>query len=311
MIETDRVDKRGFLKRAKLNLCDLAGSEKINKEEEMGNKHFQELTTINRSLTTLGKVISALAKGGSGGSRTPAPGNYVPFRESKLTRLLQDSLGGSTRTCLVATVSPIVDCAEETISTLKFADRAKQVMVRAKINEINAADDALVQKLQKEVMHLREVLSLRRKGGRHDFQGQLIMLKEENQKLKEIASNVQEVERLKFENKLMRLELQKLQITGDIPVRSGDQERSTDITSIQKFSQKDGNARNTEELTPLPNIHAGASRLGRYPVIPDRCPLCNSFPPCDHYNTPAEETVSPIVKRSSSKRGEQSPAYVG
>ena len=60
MIETDRVDKRGFLKRAKLNLCDLAGSEKINKEEEMGNKHFQELTTINRSLTTLGKVISSI-----------------------------------------------------------------------------------------------------------------------------------------------------------------------------------------------------------------------------------------------------------
>ena len=75
-----------------------------------------------------------------------------------MTRLLQDSLGGSTRTCLIATVSPIEDCAEETISTLKFADRAKQVMVRAKINEINAADDALVQKLQKEVMHLREVL---------------------------------------------------------------------------------------------------------------------------------------------------------
>ena len=165
MIETDRVDKRGFLKRAKLNLCDLAGSEKINKEEEMGDKQFQELTTINLSLTTLGKVISSLAKGSSKASSTSLTKNsstpnasYIPYRESKVTRLLQDSLGGSTRTCLIATVSPIEDCAEETISTLKFADRAKQVMVRAKINEINAADDALVQKLQKEVMHLREVL---------------------------------------------------------------------------------------------------------------------------------------------------------
>ena len=61
--------------------------------------------------------------------------------------MLQDSLGGNTNTCLIATISPISDCAEETISTLKFADWAKQVMVKVKVNEVNASDDALVQKL--------------------------------------------------------------------------------------------------------------------------------------------------------------------
>lgn len=72
---------------------------------------------------------------------------HVPFRESKLTRLLQDSLGGNTQTYLIATVSPLIDTIDETISTLKFADRAKSVMQRVKRNEINAKDDALVQKL--------------------------------------------------------------------------------------------------------------------------------------------------------------------
>lgn len=118
-----------MLKRAKLNLCDLAGSEKINKEEEMTAKHFMELKTINLSLTTLGKVISSLSKANkkkaSHYKGIGAAKDFVPYRDSKLTRLLQDSLGGNTKTCLVATVAPNVNNSEESISTLKFADRAK------------------------------------------------------------------------------------------------------------------------------------------------------------------------------------------
>ena len=154
------------MKRAKLNLCDLAGSEKINKEEDMVNGHFMELKTINLSLTTLGKVISALAKS--------KKAIHVPYRDSKITRLLQDSIGGNTKTYLIATVNPLKDHVEETISTLKFADRARQVMVRAKANEISAVDDALVQKLQREVAHLREILSIRRKGGAGEIAHQLL-----------------------------------------------------------------------------------------------------------------------------------------
>ena len=84
----------------------------------------------------MGKVISQLAKRKSD--------SHIPFRDSKLTRLLQDSLGGNTRTCLIATVSPTLDFIDETLSTLKFADRTKCVTMKVKKNEINAQDDALV-----------------------------------------------------------------------------------------------------------------------------------------------------------------------
>jgi hypothetical protein len=94
---------------------------------------------------------------------------HAPFRDSKITRLLQDSLGGNTNTCLLATVSPCIDCIDETISTLKFADRAKQVMTIVKANEYDAQDDALVKKLYKEVQHLRDLLQIKRKGGQHDI----------------------------------------------------------------------------------------------------------------------------------------------
>lgn len=75
----------------------------------------------------------------------------MSYRESKITRLLQDSLGGNTRTTLIAAVSPLIDHSEETISTLKFADRAKKIMTKTTANQVSAADDALVVKLQKEI----------------------------------------------------------------------------------------------------------------------------------------------------------------
>ena len=203
LIETNKVDEHGMLKRAKLNLWDLAGSEKINKEEAMNQEHFEELKTINLSLTTLGKVISALGKKGKGTK-------HIPYRDSKVTRFLQDSLGGNTKTFLVATVSPTDDCVEETISTLKFADRAKQVMVRAKANEINGSDDALIKRLQREIQHLRDILNIKRKGGQGELAEQLLMLKDENTKLKEKNFDLKEVEKLKQENKLIKLELQRL-----------------------------------------------------------------------------------------------------
>lgn len=132
-----------MLKRAKLNIGDLAGSEKIFLEEFPNAQHLNELKNINLSLTTLGKVISKLAK--------HKASSHVPFRDSKLTRLLQDSLGGNTRTCLIATISPTIDSLDETISTLKFADRTKSVSTQVRKNEISAQDDALVTKLQKEI----------------------------------------------------------------------------------------------------------------------------------------------------------------
>ena len=178
-----------MLFRGKLNLCDLAGSEKIGKEETLDQQHLLELKTINLSLTSLGKVIQCLAQG--------KKSTHIPYRDSKITRLLQDSLGGNTKTTLIAAVSPVIDNIEETISTLKFADRAKQVMIKVQANEMNAADDAYIQKLQKEVQHLKEILNLKRNGGATDVHQQLLHLKEENAKLKQMTGKVGEVERLK------------------------------------------------------------------------------------------------------------------
>lgn len=104
--------------KSKLNLCDLAGSEKLNKQEEMEMGHLAELKNINLSLTTLGKVIQQLSK----------KIDFVPYRDSKLTRLLQDTFSGGTKTFLIATVSPSGQSVEETVSTLKFADRARNIM---------------------------------------------------------------------------------------------------------------------------------------------------------------------------------------
>lgn len=126
LIESNSADNKGQIFRGKLNLCDLAGSEKIHKEEVMDQQHMLELKTINLSLSCLGKVIQSLAQG--------YKQNFVSYRDSKITRLLQDSLGGNTRTTLIAAVSPMIDHSEETISTLKFADRAKKIMTKTSAN---------------------------------------------------------------------------------------------------------------------------------------------------------------------------------
>jgi hypothetical protein len=142
--------------RAKFNLVDLAGSEKWNTRHNMQDQHISELTNINLSLHTLGKCISALVSGRNGKGR--GGNSHVPYRDSKLTRLLQDSIGGNSRTFLIATLSPSLSNTDETISTLKFADRAKQVMVQIHVNETRPVDHEMVVKLQREVQYLRNML---------------------------------------------------------------------------------------------------------------------------------------------------------
>ena len=105
-------------RQAKLCLVDLAGSEKMDSDARISKGHFNELRNINQSLSTLGNVISALSEKG----RT-----HVPYRDSKLTRLLQDSLGGNTRTTIIACINPASGQTTETLNTLQFTDRAKKV----------------------------------------------------------------------------------------------------------------------------------------------------------------------------------------
>lgn len=107
------------IKTGKLNLVDLAGSECVGKSGAK-NMRAKEAGKINQSLLTLGRVINALVE----------KAGYIPYRDSKLTRLLQESLGGRAKTCIIATVSPATNCMDETLSTLDYAHRAKDIRNR-------------------------------------------------------------------------------------------------------------------------------------------------------------------------------------
>ena len=139
--QTNKND--GSSKIGKLYLVDLAGSEKISKTGATGHT-LEEAKIINKSLTTLGRVINNLTDGKS---------THVPYRESKLTRVLQESLGGNSKTCLIITCSPSIYNESETLSTLRFGERAKKIKNKPKINkEVTVAElQKLVEKLQENL----------------------------------------------------------------------------------------------------------------------------------------------------------------
>lgn len=127
LIETSEVGQTGetIFKQGKLNLVDLAGSERQSKTQATGDR-LKEANAINLSLSALGNVISALVDGKS---------KHIPYRSSKLTRLLQDSLGGNAKTVMVAAISPADYNYDETITTLRYASRAKNIKNKPKVNE--------------------------------------------------------------------------------------------------------------------------------------------------------------------------------
>lgn len=136
---------------AKISLVDLAGSERAGKTGAMG-KRLEEGGNINKSLTTLGMVISALAERSNGKKE-----KFIPYRDSVLTWLLKDNLGGNSRTVMIATISPAADNYEETLSTLRYADRAKRIVNHAVVNEDPNA--RVIRELREEVETLRMQIS--------------------------------------------------------------------------------------------------------------------------------------------------------
>jgi Kinesin motor domain len=296
LIEGDKANKRGALKKAKMNLCDLAGSEKFDKEGRMIKDHIQEMNNINKSLTTLGKVISALGGNAAG---------HIPYRESKLTRLLQDSLAVNTRTILIATVSPAISYVEETINTLKFADRAKQVMVVVKKNEISATNDLLVSKLQREIQHLKSLLNLNRKGGLQDISQQLLALKEENERLKKITKNltIEEVETLKQENKKLRLELQNMKgettddsffVTESKPSSSTKSTKLPSAREVLSSIDPGSNIQSTLEMWKKKELEQAVQSMKSKIILEGRCPICTLKVPCDHFKE-IEDIPRPVT----------------
>lgn len=137
---------------ARMSLVDLAGSERAAKTGAVGER-LKEGSNINKSLTTLGLVISKLADQSMGMKNRD---KFVPYRDSVLTWLLKDNLGGNSKTVMVATVSPAGDNFEETLSTLRYADRAKRIVNHAVVNEDPNA--RIIRELRKEVEMLKEML---------------------------------------------------------------------------------------------------------------------------------------------------------
>eukprot|EP00804_Cyclotella_cryptica_P010642 CCRYP_005465-RA/>CCRYP_005465-RA protein AED:0.33 eAED:-0.26 QI:227/0.33/0.28/0.57/1/1/7/0/2002 len=139
--------QREHIRVGKLNLVDLAGSERQSKTGATGDR-LQEATKINLSLSALGNVISALVDGKA---------QHIPYRDSKLTRILQDSLGGNTKTVMVANAGPADYNYEESLSTLRYANRTKKIENKPVINE--DPKDAMLREYQEEILRLKERLS--------------------------------------------------------------------------------------------------------------------------------------------------------
>ena len=146
---------------SKISLVDLAGSERANSTGAQGAR-LKEGANINKSLTTLGKVISALAEFSNsnvkklGQSNIKRKTEFIPYRDSVLTWLLKENLGGNSKTAMLAAISPADINYDETLSTLRYADRAKQIVCKAIVNE--DANGRLIRELKEEIFRLREIL---------------------------------------------------------------------------------------------------------------------------------------------------------
>lgn len=139
-----------------INLVDLAGSEKLSKTGASGDR-MKEGCSINKSLTVLGLVISTLAEKASGKSKN----SIVPFRDSVLTRILQNALGGNSKTLMICALSPSENNYEETLSTLRYADQAKKIKCHAIVNE--SEQDKIIRELRLENEKLKDLI-LKMKG---------------------------------------------------------------------------------------------------------------------------------------------------
>ncbi|KAF2703373.1 kinesin-domain-containing protein [Pleomassaria siparia CBS 279.74] len=205
---------------ARMRLVDLAGSERAKSTEATGAR-LKEGGQINKSLTTLGRVIAALAdpKRANKNRRTR---DVVPYRDSVLTWLLKDSLGGNSKTAMVACVAPAD--YEETLSTLRYADQAKRIRTRALVNQdsmSSAQRDAQIKEMEEQIRSLQVSVNAASQRKREeateldDYQRQVLMMQrlmQENQQLSDckIKALTSEVEELRPVNAALRGEIEAL-----------------------------------------------------------------------------------------------------
>ena len=207
---------------SKIKLCDLAGSERYDSKESYKKLHFDEMVNINKSLLVLGNVIHSLGANNNlsmtdGKNRKPRK-VFAPYKDSKLTQILEDSLGGNSVTYLLATISPCDENFDETISTLKFADRAHSIMQQVSMNKLSENEEGYkskeFSKICDELFQLKQLLNIRRKRGTLEpIQEELLKLKDENTQLKKYLGGVNNIDRIKElmdENKNLRKEIKSL-----------------------------------------------------------------------------------------------------
>lgn len=167
---------------AAVNFVDLAGSERASQSLSAGMR-LKEGCHINRSLLTLGTVIRKLSKGRNG---------HIPFRDSKLTRILQSSLGGNARTAIICTISPARSHVEQSRNTLLFASCAKEVTTTARVNVV-VSDKALVKQLQRELARLES--ELRNTGSNFVASDSTSLLREKDLQIEKLMKEVSELNR--------------------------------------------------------------------------------------------------------------------
>eukprot|EP00347_Sterkiella_histriomuscorum_P009215 403342083 len=241
------ADGQPHIRVGKLNMVDLAGSERLSKTGAVGDG-AKEAAKINLSLSTLCHVISAL---------TDPKATYIPYRESKLTRLLQDSLGGNTKTVMIANVGPADYNYDETLNTLRYASRAKNIQNKPRINE--DPKDALLREYQDEVSKLRQQLAAIQSGAdpselmkKHGIIGKQVIevekkiFVEDKEKMREFEEKLQQEKddiRRKTEEEKQRImqeksmrEEEKQKLLEELQKREQEQEKAK--TKQQKLIQK-------------------------------------------------------------------------
>mmetsp|Transcript_47391 Transcript_47391/g.122601 ORF Transcript_47391/g.122601 Transcript_47391/m.122601 type:complete len:1100 (-) Transcript_47391:1232-4531(-) len=225
-IKRDESTGKDMEKSSKINLVDLAGSERVSGTGASGDR-LKEGANINKSLTMLGNVISALAEK-SGGKK----GVFVPYRNSALTRLLQDALGGNSKTIMIAALSPAHINYDETLSTLRYADRAKQIKNAAVVNE--NPTDKLIRELREENEKLKKLM-----------EGKVIPAGGEagGPSPEEVEKLKVEYERQQEENKRMMEELEK-----------SWQQKLEDAKKLQEQQEKESGHVSEEDRDRYPHI---------------------------------------------------------
>lgn len=229
----------------KLNMVDLAGSERQSKTGATGDR-LKEATKINLSLSALGNVISALVD-----SRT----SYIPYRDSKLTRLLQDSLGGNTKTVMIANCGPADYNYDETLSTLRYASRAKNIKNKPKINE--DPKDAMLREFQEEIARLRSQLENAGAGGGGGGGGGPGQTRVEKVVVEKVVEKVVEVNRGVDEAKVKELEERAAAEREAIRKKAADEMRQLQAAQSKTEEEK---ARLAEELRAKTEAQEKASK---------------------------------------------------